>query len=368
MERVDAVVVGAGVVGLATAELLSRSGRTVVVLERHRRHGTETSSRNSEVLHSGLYYPAGSLKALLCVEGRKALYAVCDERRIFCRRTGKVVVACDDAELPKLEILLRQGRANGVEGLELIDAKFLRDLEPLVRGKAGLKVPCAGIIDSEELMRHFLRKAEEQGAIFLWNAELIAAERVAEGYRLRVKGMADPFESAAVVNAAGLGAEAVARMPGLDTKAAGYGLRLFKGEYFRLRKTIDVRRLVYPLPDPHGLGIHLTLDKRGGVRFGPNSFEVRDAGYDVDAGHKDEFVRAVARYLPGVGPADLDPDTAGIRPKLSADGSFRDFVIQEEAARGLPGWVNLVGIDSPGLTASPAIARKAADLLHWTGS
>ncbi|MBI5883842.1 MAG: NAD(P)/FAD-dependent oxidoreductase [Elusimicrobia bacterium] len=367
METVDVTIIGAGVVGLAVAERLSRSGRTVVVLERRRRHGTETSSRNSEVIHSGVYYPPGTLKASLCVEGREALYALCDEWHLFCRRTGKVVVACDDAEIPKLEKLLAQGRANGVEGLELIDAGFLRDLEPCVRGKAGLKVPCSGILDSEELMRHFLRKSEEQGAIFLWNAELLSAERFSRGYRLKVSGMAEPFVTGAVVNAAGLGAEAVAGMPGLNTAAAGYTLSFFKGEYFRLRKPLDIRRLVYPLPDPHGLGIHLTIDRSGGIRLGPNSTKVDVMDCDVDASHKEEFLRAASRYLPDISVEDLYPDTAGIRPKLSADGSFKDFVIQEESDRGLPNWVNLVGIESPGLTASPAIARKVADLLHYPG-
>ncbi|MBI4677320.1 MAG: NAD(P)/FAD-dependent oxidoreductase [Elusimicrobia bacterium] len=365
METVDVAIIGAGVVGLAVAERLSRTGRTVVVLERHRRHGTETSSRNSEVIHSGIYYPPGTLKAQLCVEGRKALYDLCHQWKLFCRQTGKVVVACDGDEVPRLGKLLAQGRANGVEGLELIDAKFLRDLEPLVRGEAALKVPAAGILDTEELMRFFLRKAEEQGAIFLWNAEVHAAERIPAGYRLRIKGMADPVETLAVVNAAGLGCEEVAAMAGIDTDRAGYGLRFFKGEYFRLRKELDVRHLVYPLPDQHGLGIHLTLDKNGGCRLGPNSFPARAIDYDVDVSHKDEFLHAVSRYLPGIAAADLLPDTAGIRPKLSADGSFRDFVIAEESARGLPGWVDLVGIDSPGLTASPAIARKVADLLHY---
>ncbi|MBI5622905.1 MAG: NAD(P)/FAD-dependent oxidoreductase [Elusimicrobia bacterium] len=364
MERVDITVVGAGVVGLAAAELLSRTGSTVVVLEKHARHGAETSSRNSEVLHSGIHYPPGSLKAALCVEGRQALYRLCTERGIFCRQTGKLVVACEAAETQELEKLLEQGTANGVQGLELIDAKFLSDLEPCVRGKAALKVPCAGIIDSEGLMRYFLRKAEEQGAIFLWNAELSAAEPCSGGYRLKVKGMADPFETRVVVNAAGLGAEAVAALPGVDTKAAGYGLRLFKGQYFRLRKSVDVRRLIYPVPDQHGLGIHLTLDKAGGIRLGPDSSEVKSVDYEVDASRREAFLRAVSRYLPGLSAEDLDPDTAGVRPKLSADGSFKDFVIAEETPRGLPDWVNLVGIESPGLTASPAIARKVADLLH----
>ncbi|MBI5209124.1 MAG: NAD(P)/FAD-dependent oxidoreductase [Elusimicrobia bacterium] len=365
METVDVTIIGAGVVGLAVAERLSRTGRTVVVLERNPRHGMETSSRNSEVVHSGIYYPPGTLKARLCVEGRELLYETCHRWDIFHRKTGKLVVACSQDEVPGLDKLLAQGEANGVDGLELIDAGFLRDLEPLVRGVAALRAPCAGIVDSEELMRLLLRQAADQGAIFLWNAPVTAAERAAGGYLLLVRGMADPVETSAVVNCAGLAADTVARMPGLDADAAGYAIRRFKGEYFRLRKSLDIRRLIYPLPDTHGLGIHLTLDRKGGIRLGPNSFPVQTLDYDVDAAHKTEFLGAVSKYLPCVSASEIFPDTSGIRPKLSSDGSFRDFVIAEESARGLPGWVNCVGIESPGLTACLAIAGKVADLLEY---
>jgi len=365
METIDAVVVGAGVVGLACASRLARPDNNVVVLERHSRHGLETSSRNSEVIHAGLYYPADSLKARLCVEGRRRLYELSQRHGVFCRKTGKLMVACAPDETPKLEALLRQGRVNGVEGLEMVDRAGIAGLADGVRAVAGLWSPETGIVDTEELMRHFLLKAQDAGAIFLWNSELSAVERKDGVYLLRVKGMADPIPARRVVNAAGLHSDVVAGLAGIDAAAAGYRLHWFKGEYFSLRQSLPIKPLVYPVPATHSLGIHLAVDRQGRHRFGPNAFPVTSLDYDVDLGHRQAFHEAASRYLPGLKIEDLSAGTAGIRPKLSADGAFRDFVIAEESARGLPGWVNLIGIDSPGLTSSPAIAELAANLLEW---
>jgi len=359
---IDAVVVGAGVVGLATAARLARSDNNVVVLERLQRHGLETSSRNSEVIHAGLYYPAGSLKARLCVEGRRRLYELAGRHGIFCRKTGKLIVACAPEEIRNLERLFAQGRANGVEGLEMVDKAEIPGLAPGVRALAGLWSPETGIVDSEELMRFFLLQAQDAGAIFLWNSELTAVERKDGLYQLRVRGLADPIPARCVVNAAGLTSDRVASMSGVDS---GYRIHWFKGEYFSLRKTLPIKPLVYPVPEARSLGIHLTVDRQGRHRFGPNAFPVDALDYDVDWGHRKSFHEAASRYLPDLNLADLCPGTSGIRPKLSADGSWRDFIIAEESGRGLPRWVNLVGIESPGLTASPAIAEHAANLLEW---
>jgi len=365
METIDAVVVGAGVVGLSVAARLAKSDNNVVVLERHQRHGLETSSRNSEVIHAGLYYPPGSLKARLCVEGRRRVYELGERHGVFCRRTGKLLVACAAEEVAKLESLRAQGQANGVAGLKMVEPSDIPGLAPGIRAVAGLWSPETGIVDSEELMRHFLAKAQDSGAIFLWNSELAAVERKAGHYLLRVNGMADPILARCVVNAAGLASDRVAALAGVDTAAAGYRLHWFKGEYFNLRRALPIQPLVYPVPATHSLGIHLTIDRQGRHRLGPNAFAVNSLNYDVDLGLRQAFHEAASRYLPELKLEDLIPGTAGIRPKLSSDGSFRDFVIAEESARGLPGWVNLIGIESPGLTASPAIADYAANLLEW---
>lgn len=374
MEEVDALIIGGGVIGLACAARLAREGRSVVVVERHARHGLETSSRNSEVVHAGFYYPTGSLKATLCVAGRRAIYALAETRGLYARRTGKVVVALAETEIPKLEALLERGRANGVEGLALIDRAELSRKAPGVRGVAALWSPETGIMDTEQIMGHLLESAESRGAIFVWGGALEAAERIGPGYGVRLSS-GERIYARAVVNAAGLEADRVAALPGLDIDAAGYRLSWFKGEYFSLRRPLPIEPLVYPLPGPHGLGIHLTIDRQGRHRLGPNAFKAdRPAEgppkdlYAVDASKRREFFEAASAYLAGLEESWLEPGTAGIRPKLSADGSFRDFVIAEESARGLPRWVNLVGIESPGFTASPAIADSVADLLSWGAS
>ncbi len=365
MEEIDAVVIGAGAVGLAVAARLARPDKNVVVLERHARHGLETSSRNSEVVHSGLYYPASSLKTKLCVEGRRRLYELAAQRGFFIKKTGKLIVACEEDERAKLETLRKQGEANGVEGLELIEGRDLGQFSYGVRALAALWSRETGIVDSEDLMRAYLDEAQDKGAIFVWGSELTNVERKNGLYMLWAKGQGEPIPARRVINAAGLAADKVAELAGLDCDALGYRLHFFKGEYFSLKRALDVKPLVYPVPAKAGLGIHLTVDRQGRHRLGPNAFPVEEIDYDIDATHADSFFTAASRYLPGLMREDLSPGTAGIRPKLSADGSFRDFVINEETARGLPGWVNLIGIESPGLTASPAIADLVANLLSW---
>ena len=365
MEEIDAVVVGAGAVGLAIAARLSRQDKTVVVLEQHKRHGLETSSRNSEVVHSGLYYPADSLKTKLCLEGRRRLYELCAKRDVFIRRTGKLIVAVEEAERAKLETLLKQGRANGVEGLELIEGRDIKQFSYGVRAAAALWSAQTGIIDSEELMGCYLDQATDGGAIFLWGSRLTQVERRGELYNLWVSGQADPIPARRVINSAGLHADKISELAGLDPDKLGRRIHWYKGEYFGLRRPLDVKPLVYPVPAKAGLGIHLTVDRQGRHRLGPNAFAVDRLDYEIDSSHADLFFTAASRYLPDLKREDLQPATAGIRPKLAADGSFRDFVIEEQSARGLAGWVDLLGIESPGLTASPAIAEFVANLLEW---
>ncbi|MBI3298799.1 MAG: NAD(P)/FAD-dependent oxidoreductase [Elusimicrobia bacterium] len=363
MEEVDGVVVGAGVVGLATAARLARPGRSVVVLERHPVHGTETSSRNSEVVHAGLYYPPGSLKSRLCHEGRRALYRLADTAGIFVKKVGKLVVAVDPAEAGGLAALADKARAAGAEGLALLDGGEARRRVPQLKAEAALWSPETGIVDSEELMRHYIAVAEDAGAMFLFKTALTSAERRDGAWVLGLDS-GETVRARWVVNAAGLHGDVVAALPGLDVDAAGYRLHPCKGDYFRMKRPPALPHLVYPMPGRHGLGVHLTLERGGGVRLGPDACFVDSHDYAVDAAKAAEFAAAVSRYWPGVRAEDLLPDQSGIRPKLSGPkDAWRDFVVAEESARGFPGWVNLLGIESPGLTASPAIAEMTASLL-----
>lgn len=366
----DVVVVGGGVVGLAAAAALARAGRDVLLFERRGGFGEEISSRNSGVIHSGLYYPTGSLKARLCVAGREALVARCERLRIPHRRTGKLVVATTPAEVEALERLRAQGSANGAPGLEILDAAALRAREPAVRGLAALWSPASGIVDPHALCGSFAAEAEAHGALLLRGRELVGIEARAAGLRVEVRepdGARTRIDCAAVVNAAGLAADAVAARAGLDPDALGYRIHPCKGDYFALAPGAPLRlsTLVYPLPTGAGLGIHATLDLGGRIRLGPDAEYVARVDYAVDAAKAGRFAEAAARYLPGLRAEWLAPDQAGVRPKLAGPGeAFRDFVVAEESAAGLPGLVSCIGIESPGLTAAAAIAERVVALLR----
>jgi L-2-hydroxyglutarate oxidase LhgO len=362
-------VVGAGVVGLAVAARLAPRFPGLVVLERRERHGTEVSSRNSEVIHAGIYYPTGSLKARLCVEGSRRIYELAEAHAIPHRRTGKLIVASESHELPALEALLERGRANGVN-LAMLSAAQARSLEPNVRCVGALHSPDTGIVSAHGLMEFFLHEALTSGATVQARAELLGIERVSAGYQLTVRsgpGM-ESFTTERVVNAAGLESDTVAGLAGIDLDAAGYRLHYCRGRYFSASSTLRglVSRLVYPAPGPVGLGVHAVLGLDGRLRFGPDAEYVPDRRLDycVNASLRPVFGEAVRRFLPAVRDEDLEPDTAGIRPKLQGPGEgFRDFVVAEESGRGLPGFVNLVGIDSPGLTAAAALAEHVDTLM-----
>ena len=368
----DVVVIGAGVVGLACARELAARGRSVVLLERHDRFGVETSSRNSEVVHAGIYYPAGSLKATLCARGNASLYAWCASHGVPHRRIGKLIVATESAEEPKLEQIQRQAEANGVRSLEVLTPAEARLLEPHVRCSSALWSPDTGIVDSHVLMGSLLADAEAHGLTAAWRQEVCGVEPVAGGYRVAARG-ADgetaAIEAPWVVNAAGLDADTVAALAGFDLDACGYRQQYVRGHYFRVhaRKQHLAQHLVYPTPLQAGLGIHVTLDLAGGLRLGPDVQYLPDRrqDYDVADGLRTAFHAAVSRYLDGLAPDDIAPDLAGIRPKLQRSGEpFRDFVIRDESDRGRPGWVNLVGIESPGLTSCLEIGVLAATLLE----
>lgn len=362
MEQVDITVIGAGVVGLAVSAKLAASDRTLVLLEANPRHGQETSSRNSEVIHAGMYYPTGSLKAKFCVRGKDLIYEYGAKHDIKCRRTGKIIVAHSAAEEKTIRHLYELGTANGLGDLRLISAQETARLEPAIKGGPALLSPSTGIFSADLFMDALLAQAQDGGAMLLTQSPCTALERAAGGYKVTAMNQ-EPFLSRVVINCAGLNADNVAAMMGIDIDAAGYRQQFVKGEYFRLKSPRAISMLVYPPPGEVSLGIHLTPDTAGGVRVGPSAFVFDRKDYSIDESHKPEFAAGASLFLNGVTEKDLTADTAGLRPKLkSASGHSGDFIIRREDDRGLPGIINLVGIDSPGLTSSLAIAEHVSGL------
>lgn len=369
-ERVQTVVVGAGVVGLAIARALTLSGREVIVLERHGVIGSEVSSRNSEVIHAGIYYSGDWLKTKLCVTGRKKLYPFLESHGVPHARTGKLIVACDDEQLAKLDGILERGLANGVDDLRMLSAEEARDLEPHVAATGAILSPSSGIVDAHGLMLALQGDAEEAGAMIAFNAPLTGGAIKDDGIALSVGGET-PMELVAqeVVIAAALGAqEAAASLDGypLDTIPP---LHRVKGNYFALSGKTPFSHLIYPVPVPGGLGTHATLDLSGRVKFGPDVEWETAYGYEVDPARAASFYEAVRVYWPDLADGALVPDYAGIRPKLSGAGEPAvDFAIHGAATHGVKGLVSLFGIESPGLTASLAIADHVAGMLETSGA
>jgi L-2-hydroxyglutarate oxidase LhgO len=365
MPDIDAIVVGAGVVGLAIAEALARQGRSVIVLEKSEAIGTETSSRNSEVIHAGIYYPEGSLKAELCVEGRKALYAWCDAHHVPYRRSGKLIVAADEAELAAITALEKKGRANGVDDLRMVSAEEAKALEPALSCVGALLSPSTGILDSHAFMMSLQGSAESNGAAFAFHTPFIRADVSGNVFNVETGGV-EPMRlsTAVLVNAAGLDASAAARsMDGLSRDIIPETLYA-KGNYFSLKGRAPFSHLIYPAPHTHGLGVHLTLDLGGQARFGPDVEWVKDRGYDVDPARCNGFDEAIRRYWPSLPDNALIPAYSGIRPKISGPNDpAPDFRIDGPDVHGINGLVNLYGIESPGLTSSLAIAKRVVEKL-----
>lgn len=356
---VDVVVIGAGVVGMAVGRELAARGRSVAVLERNGRAGQETSSRHSGVIHAGIYYPTGSLKARLCVEGRRQLLEFCGRHGVPHRITGKLIVAVTDREEGALEELRARAHANGADEIRHITRDEVRRREPGVRCVAALWSPMTGIVDAEALIRALDRRLATHGGHLLLDHEVVGLSPDPHGWRVDVRpgrGVPHRIRATHVVNAAGLRAQTVARLAGQPAPA----LHPCKGSYFWTPRPV-VRGLVYPLPEAgiQGLGIHTTVDLDGRIRFGPDTEFVERIDYGVDASRAGAFLEAASRYLPDLRPGDLRPDTAGIRPKLvGPGGDFADFRIDGFGAAGGGNLLSLFGIESPGLTASLAIARE----------
>ncbi|MBE0557906.1 MAG: NAD(P)/FAD-dependent oxidoreductase [Proteobacteria bacterium] len=370
MADFEIIIVGGGVVGLAVAERLSKTHPRLVLLEKNQKYGMETSSRNSEVIHAGIYYPPGSLRAKLCVEGRDMLYALCQKHGIQHRQITKLITAVTEDELPRLQALYENGQTNGVELVVLKKADAL-SMEPNIASVGAVYSPLTGIISVHALMDYFYHTTRANGGIVQHRAEVVGIERRAGEYTLTIReeGQDSTITSEIVINAAGLNADTVAGLTGIDIDAAGYRLHHAKGSYFAVvpSKASVVSRLVYPVPRNEGLGVHALIDWGGRLKFGPD-IEYLKAGepfdYTVSDAKRKAFGEAIRRVVPSLTDEDIVPDMSGIRPKLQPrGGAVRDFVIAHESARGLQGLVNLVGIDSPGLTASPAIARAVEQLL-----
>ncbi len=370
LEKVEITIIGAGVVGLALAAEIADTSREILVIERHEHFGQETSSRNSEVIHAGIYYPKDSLKAKLCVEGNRLLYQICAQHQIPHQKIGKLIVALNDEEVEGLESLLARGRDNGVSDLQLLSQKEVRQMEPHINVSSALWSGSTGIIDTHSLMKYFETSAISKGVDFAYGCEVESIEKKTDGYEVDIRdadGERFSFLSRIVINSAGLCADKIAALAGIDIDAAGYRIHYCKGEYFSLGggKHKSIHHLIYPPPTSISLGIHVVLDLQGRVKLGPNAFYVNEIDYQVNEAHKKDFLESVIPILPFVEESDITPDMAGIRPKLQApEDPVRDFVISHEATLGLPGLINLIGIESPGLTASPAIAKYVKEMIE----
>lgn len=362
--EIDCIVIGAGVVGLAVARALQERGREVVLLEKERAFGTATSSRNSEVIHAGIYYPPGSLKASLCVRGKRLLYAYCAARDVPHSRVGKIIVASREAEIPTLDKYLATARANGVNDLEWLDAPQLHALEPAVRGVRGLWSPSTGIVDSHAYMQTLLNDFEMAGGQFVRASPVVGGKVVDGGIEIALGDTEMTVVKArTVVNSAGLHAPDIAiHIAGFPPEAAPQP-RYAIGHYYTLARKSPFRHLVYPVASKGGLGVHVTLDLSGAARFGPDVRWRETIDYAFDDSRREAFVDAIRAYYPDIQTSDLNPGYTGIRPKISGpEDPNQDFVLQNCAAFGVKGLINLFGIESPGLTASLAIAEQVCAL------
>ncbi len=367
MSDIDITIIGAGIVGLAIASSLSKKYENIVVIERHDGFGRETSSRNSEVIHAGIYYTEGSLKAKLCVAGKNMIYEICEKNNIRHKRLGKFIVVDNESEISILEALKKNGEKNGVNDLVFYESRDIKKLEPHINAKLAIYSPSTGIIDTHNLMKYFEYEAQSNGTIIVYNSELIKINKESSGYNYKVKnvdGTVDSFFTRILINSGGLHSDKIAEMAGMNIDEANYRLHYCKGDYMSWNKSAVLKHLIYPLPSKYSIGIHACIDLNGYIKFGPNAYFINEINYDV-VSKKEEFYNSIKTYLPDIELDDLSPAMSGIRPKLQSQAvEFRDFVICHEYERGLDGLINLIGIESPGLTASPAIAEYVKEIVE----
>jgi L-2-hydroxyglutarate oxidase LhgO len=368
LEKIDITVIGAGVVGLAVAAEVSGAGRKVYLLEKNETFGREASSRNSEVIHAGIYYPEGSLKAELCLEGNRRLYEICAENSIPYNKCGKLIIAPVESELEPLQQTYERGIVNGVP-LEMLSKEKMAQLEPELVSIAAFYSPETGIVDAHSLMRYYLAVAREKGVQVAYKTRPVGIEKINDGYKIEADSSSSilSFTTAVVINCAGLQCDLIAEMAGIDIDEANYRLQPLKGEYYSVSGGSNKRinRLIYPVPSGNDVGVHVCLDVDWRLRLGPLLYEVENIDYKIDDSQRNVFLgSSIMKALPFIKPEDLEPESAGIASMLPGRRqNFRDFIIKNENDHGLPGFINLVGIDSPGLTSSPAIARSVAGIV-----
>ena len=357
----DITIIGAGVVGLAVASRVVRQGRKVYVLEKNGRPALDQSSRNSQVVHAGIYYEKDSLKARMCLEGNALLYELCENNGIPYRKCGKIIVAVNEVEAREMEKLYKRAQDNGVL-VKMLSQWEMKELEPNMKGVAAFLCPTSGVVDSHALVRYFLGKAQEQGAQVVYRTEVTGIEKASDGFNVKVKDVSgsQALATRVLINCAGLYGDKVAEMAGIDIDKANYRLHYCKGEFYSVRgaKNKLVNRLIYPVPMNISVGAHVCLDVNWRLRLGPLFYYVDEIGYKVEDSMKERLLNSsIMKALPFIEPSDLEPESSGIMAMLQGEGEgFRDFVIRHEADKGLSGFINLVGIESPGLTSSPAIA------------
>lgn len=369
MEEVDIAIVGAGVIGLAVSYLVSDIDKEIIVIEKNPSFGQETSSRNSEVIHAGIYYPKNSLKSETCIRGKGLLYKLCSGHNIPYKKSGKLVVAYDKNGLIKLDNIYKNASECGIRNLRFLDKKEIKKLEPNVEAEKAIFSPDSGFLDSHALMKFFFNAAKKKKVNFTFSVEATGIERKKSFYEVTVKeprGESFSFRTKVVINCAGFLSNKVAELVGIDTEKSRYKIHYCKGQYFRVRnpERFSITHLIYPPPTEIDLGIHVTPDLAGGLRLGPDTKYVKDIDYDIDEEDRNKFFNSVSNFLPSLEMDDLIPDTAGIRSKLQNENEdFRDFVIQDEKEKGFPNFINLIGIESPGLTSCLAIAERVLSCL-----
>lgn len=366
------LIVGAGAVGLAIANTLAKKGLSCLVLEENSSFGMETSSRNSEVIHSGIYYPEASLKSRLCIRGNAMLYEYCVRKNIPHKKIGKYIIASDEEELSKLKSIYSYASSIGVPGLSLLDSEAMHQLEPNIICTGAMLSESTGIIDSHALMQSLFDDASSAGVDFAFKHSFLCAEKNADLYTANIKCGEDIFSVTCeyIINCAGLRSDKVAEATGIDIDKYNLRLNYAKGCYFRIRRYKDIaKRLVYPVPPIHkrSLGIHLTIELNGEFKLGPDAEYIDNSSpsYDVPACLNEKFYSAASKYIRGLSIEQLHPDQSGIRPKLQKPGEdFRDFYIEEESSKGLANFINLIGIESPGLTSCLAIAEYVQQYIN----
>ena len=371
MDQVDVVIVGAGVIGLAIAAKLSQEFRDVLIIDKNTSFGEETSSRNSEVIHAGIYYPQNSLKATLCVQGKAMLYQYCQEHHIPVNKIGKLLVAYGDEEEAFLKQTLLRAKNNGGDDLTWLSKQALQKREPELLASAALLSPSTGIIDSHAYMQSLLAQAEQNNAMFVAQTKMLSASPKSNGFEVRLDSQGEllSIRCKYLINCAGLHSEALAQtIEGLD-KSLIPTVHWCRGHYFSYQGKSPFKQLIYPIPRDNGLGIHASLDMGGQLKFGPDTQYIEQLDYALPNNIKDKFISQIGQYFPNIDADKLQPAYAGIRPKLQAEqDSFKDFVIQTSAVHNINGLINLFGIESPGLTASLAIAEHVANKLRLGSS